>query len=101
MGSLEAVRHFDDNYLDFVYLDGAHDFDSAMLDIIHWSRKVRPGGIVAGHDWDRKECRVAEAVLGYTLAYRIDPWFVLGRQYDRGGTFMWVKPMEDRGGVLG
>jgi hypothetical protein len=95
--SMEAAADFEDGSLDFVYIDGAHDFDNAMMDIITWSRKVRVGGIVAGHDYDQllDECRVNEAVLGYTLAYRIDPWFVIGGKgmpEDHEASFMWVKP---------
>lgn len=38
--------------LDFVYIDGDHSFDSVMQDIIVWSERVRPGGVVSGHDYD-------------------------------------------------
>lgn len=48
--SLEASEIIRDVDLDFVFIDGAHDFDNVMLDIILWSRKVRKGGIVSGHD---------------------------------------------------
>lgn len=96
--STEAALECPHNSLDWVYIDGAHDFDNAMMDIILWSKNVKPGGVVAGHDWceHRNEVRVAEAVLGYTLAYRIDPWFVFGfeSKADARASFMWVKPEE-------
>jgi len=37
--------------LDFVYIDGDHSFDAVVRDVILWSNKVRPGGIVAAHDY--------------------------------------------------
>jgi hypothetical protein len=49
--SLEAVALVPDKSLDFVYIDGRHEFDFVIRDIIEWSRKVRIGGIVAGHDY--------------------------------------------------
>ena len=45
--------------LDFVYIDAAHDFNNVMQDIIVWSDRVRPGGIVSGHDYDNEEVRTA------------------------------------------
>jgi hypothetical protein len=49
--SLEAARRVDDRTLDFVYLDARHDYDSVKEDLEAWFPKVRPGGIVAGHDY--------------------------------------------------
>lgn len=49
--SENAVKKFKNESLDFVYIDGSHDYNSATQDIKNWSRKVRRGGIVAGHDY--------------------------------------------------
>jgi FkbM family methyltransferase len=51
MTSLEASEHILHHALDFVYLDARHDFDSVMEDLEAWFDKVRPGGIIAGHDY--------------------------------------------------
>jgi hypothetical protein len=37
--------------LDFVYIDGAHDYDNVRGDIQRWWPKVNPGGILGGHDF--------------------------------------------------
>lgn len=50
--SMEALADFKDESLDFVYLDGDHSFMPVAEDIFHWEKKVRKGGIVAGHDYD-------------------------------------------------
>lgn len=36
---------------DFVFIDAAHDYDSVKSDIEAWLPKVKPGGILAGHDY--------------------------------------------------
>lgn len=50
MRSTDASKMFEDNSLDFVYIDAAHDYDSVKEDIEHWILKVKPGGIIGGHD---------------------------------------------------
>ena len=64
--SLEASIEVANGSLDFVYIDGQHDFDNVMLDIILWAPKVRKGGIVSGHDYNvNKFFAVLEAVSYY------------------------------------
>lgn len=56
MTSDEAARTIADASLDFVYLDARHDYESVKEDIGLWYPKVRPGGVLAGHDYmNRKE----------------------------------------------
>jgi predicted O-methyltransferase YrrM len=37
--------------IDFVYIDGNHQYSSVKEDLINWSKKVKVGGIIAGHDY--------------------------------------------------
>lgn len=80
--SMEAVKAIPDRSLDFVYIDANHDLMNCVQDIHQWSKKVKIGGIIAGHDYaDQKKptnMHVYEAVHAYTRAYAISPWFVLG-----------------------
>lgn len=88
--SVEGSKEFEDNSLDFVYIDGDHGFDYVMQDLIVWSRKVRPGGIVAGHDYYRfRGAGVVNAVDAYTTAHQIYEWFL---DDQRETTFFWAKP---------
>jgi len=49
--SVEASMPFADASLDFVFIDAAHDFESVRDDIAAWLPKVKPGGVLAGHDF--------------------------------------------------
>lgn len=83
MFSDEAVRQFTDESLDFVYIDGNHEWAHITHDIYAWAKKVRHGGIVSGHDYresKRLDTRnhVVPVVDAYMRAYKIKPWFLLG-----------------------
>ncbi len=48
--SYESSFLFENDTLDFVYIDGNHDYDHVTLDIKSWIEKVKDGGLIAGHD---------------------------------------------------
>ncbi len=48
--------------VDLVFLDAAHDYESVMDDITAFWPKVRPGGILSGHDWQKSFPTVIRAV---------------------------------------
>lgn len=50
MGSTDASKLFLDNTLDFVYIDGNHDYSYVLQDILHWYPKVKKGGFLNGDD---------------------------------------------------
>lgn len=88
--SMEGVKDVKKGSLDFVFIDGNHLFDYAMEDIIHWSRRVRSGGIIAVHDFHYgSNVEVVEAVNAYTRAKHIDPWYCTKESQP---TAYWVKP---------
>jgi predicted O-methyltransferase YrrM len=49
--SFEKVDFFEDNSLDFVFIDGDHTYDGISRDINDWWPKIKPEGILAGHDY--------------------------------------------------
>jgi len=49
--SVEAAKDFPDGSLDAVYIDAEHDEDSVRMDIRTWRPKIKPGGILSGHDY--------------------------------------------------
>jgi len=46
-----AIKDFKENSLDYVYIDGNHEFEYVLWDIQHWSKIIKPGGIISGHDY--------------------------------------------------
>jgi len=81
--SMEALDDFRDGSLDFVYIDGDHNFRHAAEDIFEWSKKVRAGGVVSGHDyWNTNYyarnlvCNVGVIVDAYTKAFIITNWYI-------------------------
>jgi len=49
--SMDAVKDVQDESLDFVFIDAGHHPDLVREDIREWTKKVRKGGIVSGHDY--------------------------------------------------
>ena len=83
--SMNVVKDFKDNSLDFVYIDGNHRLDFVTQDIVNWTEKVKPGGIVAGHDYIKQaglhaNSHVPYAVEAYVQAFFINNYFVLGQK---------------------
>jgi hypothetical protein len=85
--SMDAVKCFTDGSLDFIYIDSNHMFEYVVEDTAQWSKKVRPGGMVAGHDFQMPQVR--EAILGYTKAKGIKKWYILTG--DKSQTWFWIK----------
>jgi len=49
--SAEAAAMYTDGILDFVFIDGNHHYKMVKWDIELWLPKLKPGGILAGHDY--------------------------------------------------
>ncbi len=52
----QAVSLFPDNSLDFVYIDANHSYEGCSRDIRDWYPKVKPGGLMCGHDYLKLQC---------------------------------------------
>lgn len=50
MDSAEASNNYEDESLDFVYIDADHSYEAFKKDLQHWYPKVKRGGVFAGHD---------------------------------------------------
>lgn len=49
--SEKAAVEFEDESLDFVFIDGAHDYESVKKDLELWYPKVKVSGVFSGHDY--------------------------------------------------
>jgi len=60
--SLDAVNNYEDESIDFCFIDGSHEYEDVKQDIIQWLKKVKRGGILAGHDYHNNWNGVVQAV---------------------------------------
>lgn len=74
--SMDALAEIKDDSIDFVFIDGNHHFDWVMMDLIHWTKKVKKGGIISVHDVYNGEVGVVKAVEAYTHSHNIVPWYI-------------------------
>lgn len=92
--SMVAVKHFEPNSLDFVFIDANHEFKYVLDDITQWTKTVRPGGIIFGHDYMPDHEGVMRAIQEYVKKNSINPWFVLHVGGPVVDCWMFVKPEE-------
>lgn len=81
--SMDALRYMPDNFLDFAFIDGNHSYKNVLEDITEWTKKVKPGGIVCGHDYKVDPVNnygVIEAVQKYVEDNHISPLFILQKR---------------------
>ncbi len=75
----EAVDEIPNN-LDFVYIDGNHNYEFVKQDIANYYPKVREGGLLGGHDYIPLHPGVIKAVNEFGLPVHCgtegDWWFV-------------------------
>jgi len=70
---------------DLVFIDAAHDYENVVADIGAWWPKVRPGGVLAGHDYQHKFPSVMRAVADSFWLWDVgcapdSVWFVFKRE---------------------
>ncbi|QDT54273.1 hypothetical protein Pan44_23010 [Caulifigura coniformis] len=61
-----AADRFDDHSLDFAFIDANHLYEAVCADITAWWSKIRPGGLLTGHDYGTG--RDAEGIWGVKRA---------------------------------
>jgi predicted O-methyltransferase YrrM len=49
--SWDGAKNYEDNSLDFIFIDAGHDYESVTKDITNWFPKLKIGGLIAGHDY--------------------------------------------------
>jgi uncharacterized Rossmann fold enzyme len=79
MDSVEAAKHFADASLDCVFIDADHSYEGCRRDIEAWLPKVKPGGLICGHDYDHPE------FPDWGVKRAVDEWFTP----DLGGDHTW------------
>ena len=62
MPSHQASELFEENYFDLIFLDADHTYQSVIRDIECWRPRLKPGGLLAGHDYGNSHLGVDKAV---------------------------------------
>ncbi len=62
MTSIDSVKHFEDESLDWVFIDANHEYRYIKENLNIWVPKVKSGGVVAGHDYGNKWVGIKRAV---------------------------------------
>ena len=84
--SLEVYSDFEDESIDFIFIDGLHDFKNVYLDLECWYNKIKPGGLITGHDFANRSFGVKPAVDMFTEKIKIN--------YEHTDSFFWFnKPL--------
>jgi hypothetical protein len=71
------------NDLDFIYIDGAHEYENVKKDIELYYKKVKKGGLIGGHDFWASEIGVCKAVLEFVknnnlrLYGKLTDWWII------------------------
>lgn len=93
-GSLAAAARYVDGSLDAVFIDADHSYESVASDIAAWLPKVRPGGIIAGHDFSPSFPGVMRAVHERFSRFEVwggTPWKDTGELFP-----VWCTEKESR-----
>jgi len=88
--SWEMAVHVPDDSLDCLYIDCGHSYECVKKDLSAWYRKVKRGGLVAGHDVANPIYGVRRAVDELTKSLGIN-WMLIPEQGPDAG-FYFVKP---------
>jgi len=67
--SYDAVDLFDDNFFDFIYIDATHTYGSVKADLHDWWPKLKPSGLMAGHDYGGSHLGLIAAVDEFIKEY--------------------------------
>lgn len=74
MRSVDAAARVEDGSLDFVFIDAEHRYKAVLEDIAAWQPKVKPGGLLAGHDFSQKYPGVMQAVCEIFPGAEVDTY---------------------------
>lgn len=83
--SVAAAERVPDGTLDFVFLDAGHTAAAVQADVAAWAPKVKPRGLILGHDWWFPSVRAGlDAALPGWLALPDSVWALPKAWYAEG-----------------
>jgi predicted O-methyltransferase YrrM len=67
LSSKEASQKFEDESLDFIFIDAGHSYEDVYEDLRCWFPKLKNGGFFAGHDYSAAWPGVIKAVQEWAI----------------------------------
>lgn len=93
MLSEDAAKLYDDESIDAIYIDADHSDKAVTKDIKAWFPKVRPGGVIAGHDWGYGGIEVAVVkFVSYELEWNAPMWWDMINTSFEDTSWAFIKP---------
>jgi len=96
--SLPWLAKMPDEYFDWVYLDSTHTYDDTRQELALSARKVKPEGIICGHDFEIRRSELHHGV------FRAVTEFVREGQYEliwAGPQLQWALRRSEKTGAVG
>ena len=53
MESVQAAEQFKNGFFDMIFIDADHSYEAVRSDIFAWMPKIKKGGIISGHDYNK------------------------------------------------
>jgi len=79
MKSMEAVKLYEDESIDFIFLDASHEYEDVKNDIIHWMPKLKETGIIGGDDYGNRYFpgvkKAVEEIFNNNFKYKESTWY--------------------------
>lgn len=69
--SVSSAKLYEDNSLDFVFIDADHTYESVIRDLGAWYPKIKLGGFIAGHDYHWEAVQMAVKDFFYDLNFKV------------------------------
>jgi len=76
--SKKASISFENESIDFAYIDASHTFENILRDLVGWYPTIKKGGIISGHDytWDGVRKAVERFFgVGYKTTTNKEIWY--------------------------
>lgn len=94
LSSKEASKTFEDETLDFIFIDAGHSYEDVYEDLRYWFPKLKKGGFFAGHDYSHAWPGVVKAVQEWAIENK----FIISLVEQ--SCWLMKKPIEDSNAVV-
>lgn len=87
--------------IDLLFIDAGHSYAEVVTDIVSWVKHVKPGGVVAFHDYAKDDGAHEQH---YEVKRAVDEWHAVNKweRHDAPDSLVWfVKPKKEKEIITG